>query len=94
MIDPRKIPLLFSVVVLPITFLGCVYYPWATLSPLRWLQYLVLLNPLVYMTEGLRASLTPQLPHMAVWASLLALAGGSIGLSVVSLRTFTRRVVT
>jgi ABC-2 type transport system permease protein len=93
-IDPRKIPLLFSVVLLPITFLGCVYYPWATLSPLPWLQYLVLLNPLVYMTEGLRASLTPQLPHMAVWAALLALIGGSIALSVVSLRTFTRRVVT
>ena len=93
-IDPRKITLLFSVVLLPITFLGCVYYPWATLSPLPWLQYLVLLNPLVYMTEGLRASLTPQLPHMAVWASLLALVGGSIGLSLVSLRTFTRRVVT
>ena len=64
-IDPRKITLLFSVVVLPLTFLGCVYYPWATLSPIPWLQYLVLLNPLVYMTEGLRASLTPQLPHMA-----------------------------
>jgi ABC-2 type transport system permease protein len=93
-IDPRKITLLFSVVLLPITFLGCVYYPWATLSPLPWLQYLVLLNPLVYMTEGLRASLTPQLPHMAVWASLLALVGGSIGLSLLSLRTFTRRVVT
>ena len=54
----------------------------------------MLLNPLVYMTEGLRASLTPQLPHMAVWASLLALVGGSIALSMVSLRTFTRRVVT
>src|SRR5580704_10730429 len=84
-IDPRKITLLFSVVLLPITFLGCVYYPWATLSPLPWLQYLVLINPLVYMTEGLRASLTPQLPHMAVWASLLALVGGSIALAVVSL---------
>jgi ABC-2 type transport system permease protein len=93
-IDPRKITLLFTVVLLPITFLGCVYYPWATLSPLPWLQYLVLLNPLVYMTEGLRASLTPQLPHMAIWASLLALIGGSIGLTAVSLRTFTRRVVT
>jgi ABC-2 type transport system permease protein len=93
-IDPRKITLLFSVVLLPITFLGCVYYPWATLSPLPWLQYLVLINPLVYMTEGLRASLTPQLPHMAVWASLLALAGGSTALAVVSLRTFSRRVVT
>jgi ABC-2 type transport system permease protein len=93
-IDPRKITLLFSVVLLPITFLGCVYYPWATLSPLPWLQYLVLINPLVYMTEGLRASLTPQLPHMAVWASLLALVGGSVALAIVSLRTFTRRVVT
>jgi ABC-2 type transport system permease protein len=88
-IDPRKITLLFSVVVLPITFLGCVYYPWATLAPVRWL----LINPLVYMTEGLRASLTPQLPHMAIWAALLALIGGSIGLGIVSLRTFTRRVV-
>lgn len=92
--DPRKIPLLFSVVVLPITFLGCVYYPWATLKPLPWLQYLVLLNPLVYMTEGLRAALTPQLPHMAIWASLLALAGGTLGLALVALRLFTRRVVT
>jgi len=64
------------------------------LAPLPWLQYLVLLNPLVYMTEGLRATLTPQLPHMAVWASLLALVGGSVGLGLVSLRTFSRRVVT
>jgi len=93
-IDPRKITLLFSVVVLPITFLGCVYYPWATLSPIPWLKYLVLVNPLVYMTEGLRASLTPQLPHMPVWATVLALLGGSIVLTAVSLRTFTRRVVT
>ena len=94
MIDPRKITLLFAVVVIPLTFLGCVYYPWATLTPILWLKYFVLLNPLVYMSEGLRASLTPELPHMPVWAFMLALVGGSIGLTIVSLRTFTRRVVT
>jgi len=93
-LDPRKITLLFAVVVIPLTFLGCVYYPWATLSPIPWLQDIVLLNPLVYMTEGLRASLTPQLPHMADWAFLLALIGGSIALTTVSLRMFHRRVVT
>ena len=93
-IDPRKITLLFAVVVIPLTFLGCVYYPWATLAPIPWLQYLVLLNPLVYMSEGLRASLTPQVPHMADWAFLLALIGGSVVLATVSVRTFTRRVVT
>jgi ABC-2 type transport system permease protein len=93
-LEPRKITLLFSVVLLPITFLGCVYYPWAALSPIPWLKVLVLVNPLVYMTEGLRASLTPQLPHMPVWAFLLALIGGSLALGFVALRTFTRRVVT
>ena len=93
-IEPRKITLLFSVIVLPITFLGCVYYPWGTLSPIPWLKYLVLLNPLVYMTEALRASLTPQLPHMPVWGFMLALIGGSLGVGLLAIRTFQRRVVT
>jgi ABC-2 type transport system permease protein len=93
-LDPRKVTLLFAVVVLPLTFLGCIYYPWAALTPVMWLKVLVLLNPLVYMTEGLRSSLTPELPHMPVWAFMLALVGGSAGLTLVSLRTFHQRVVT
>jgi len=93
-LDPRKVTLLFAVVVLPLTFLGCIYYPWAALTPVMWLKILVLVNPLVYMTEGLRASLTPELPHMPVWAFMLALVGGSVGLAIFSLQTFRRRVVT
>lgn len=93
-LDPRKVTLLFAVVVIPITFLGCIYYPWAALTPILWLKVLVLFNPLVYMTEGLRTSLTPALPHMPDWGFMLALVGGSIGLALVSLRTFRRRVVT
>ena len=49
---------------------------------------------MVYMSEALRAALTPQLPHMPVWAFSLALVGGSIGLGLFSLRTFRQRVVT
>ena len=93
-LDPRKVTLLFAVVVLPLTFLGCIYYPWAVLTPILWLKVLVLFNPMVYMSEALRASLTPQLPHMPVWAFSLALVGGSIGLGLFSLRTFRQRVVT
>src|SRR6202041_1121969 len=63
-VNPKQIGLIFGVVVMPITFLGCVYYPWAALSQLRWLQYGVLINPIVYMSEGLRSALTPALPHM------------------------------
>jgi|HubBroStandDraft_1064217.scaffolds.fasta_scaffold224133_1 ABC-2 type transport system permease protein len=92
--DPRKITLLFAVIVLPLTFLGCIYYPWAKLTPIPWLKYLVLVNPLVYMSEGLRAYLTPQLGHMPTWAYLTALIGGTLALGSLALRLFHRRVVT
>ena len=62
-VKPQQIGLIFGVVVIPITFLGCVYYPWAALTQMRWLQIGVLFNPIVYMSEGLRPSLTPG-PHM------------------------------
>ncbi|MGZ5213312.1 MAG: ABC transporter permease [Actinomycetota bacterium] len=67
-VSPRQVPLIFGIVVIPITFLGATYYPWASLTPIPWLKALVLLNPLVYMSEAMRVSLTPQFPHMALWA--------------------------
>jgi ABC-type polysaccharide/polyol phosphate export permease len=91
--DPRKIQVLFAVVLLPATMLGCVYYPWAALHSIRWLQILVLINPMVYMSEGLRAVLTPSLPHMPLWAVLLALVGGTIVFGSLAIRTFRNRVI-
>ena len=73
--------------------LGCVYYPWAALSQIRWLQIAVLINPMVYMSEGLRAVLTPTLGHMPMWAVLLALVGGTVVCTYLGIRTFTNRVL-
>jgi ABC-2 type transport system permease protein len=92
-VDIRKAQQFFAVVVTPLTMLGCVYYPWATLAHLRWMQYVTLLNPVVYMSEGLRAALTPQVSHMPDWAFLTALAGGTVVMSAIGLRTFLARVV-
>jgi ABC-type multidrug transport system permease subunit len=91
--DPRKMQMLFAVILLPATMLGCVYYPWAALEHIRWLQLLILVNPMVYMSEGLRAVLTPVLPHMPMWAVLLALVGGTAVFGYLGTRTFTRRVL-
>lgn len=93
-IPPRQIGLLFSVVLLPITFLGCIQYPWASLSSIRWLQILVLLNPLVYISEGLRATLTSRVDHMPAWAFCTALVVGVVGIGIASMWTFRRRVLT
>jgi len=93
-VQPHQVPLMFSVVIIPITFLGATYYPWARLSPIPWLKVVVLVNPLVYMSEGLRAALTPQFPHMnlvAIYGALIAYTGL---LTWAGINGFQRRVLT
>ena len=92
-VRPQHIGLMFAVILTPIMFLGCVYYPWASLASIRWLQVLVLANPLVYMSEGLRIALTPDVPHLSsgVTAGMLALLATI--LTTAGVRGFTRRVV-
>jgi ABC-2 type transport system permease protein len=90
--DPRTVPLLFGIVVIPLTFLGCIYFPWAQLESIRWLQILVLVNPLVYMSEGFRAALTP-VPHMHLYAVYPVLIGFTTLFVWVGLRSFKRRVL-
>jgi len=68
---PRAVPMMFGVVVIPMTFLGGTHYAWTSLAPVKlgswsWLQTLVLLNPLVYITEGFRAALTNE-HHMHLY---------------------------
>lgn len=92
-VTPRQIGLMFSVVVLPLTFLGAVYYPWSALEAVPWLQWLVLLNPLVYVSEGLRAALTPSIPTMPSAVVLLALLLSTVVLATAGLRGFLSRTV-
>lgn len=95
-VNPKQIGLIFGVVVMPITFLGCVYYPWAALGhdpKLHWIQRGVLLNPIVYMSEGLRAALTPALEHMNNALILGMLCFFLALLTWLGMKGFRRRVV-
>ena len=92
--EPRSAPWLFSVVALPLAFFGAVFYTWEALAPTPVIQYAVLINPLVYMSEGIRAATVAGIPHM----SLLAVYGALIGLTMVfmavGVRGFRKRVLT
>jgi ABC-2 type transport system permease protein len=92
-VQPQHIALMFGIVVVPVSFLGCVYYPWAAMHNVRWLQVLVLVNPVVYMSEGLRTTLTPSLPHMPAWVTLLALTVSLVVLGWFGMKGFLRRVL-
>jgi ABC-2 type transport system permease protein len=93
-VKPQQVTLVFSVVVIPVTFLGATYYPWAALDPIPWLKWAVLINPLVYMSEAFRAALTPQLPHMPIPAIYAAMIGSIALLGWVGIDGFRRRVTT
>jgi ABC-2 type transport system permease protein len=92
-VKPQQIGLIFSIVVIPITFLGCVYYAWDSLKAIRWLQIAVLVNPIVYMSEGLRSALTPTVPHMPNLLIVLALLISLGLLWTLGIKGFLRRVI-
>ena len=92
-VQPKQIGLIFSVVVIPITFLGCVYYPWAALGKIPWLQYGVLINPIVYISEALRSALTPTTGHMGNLSILAGLTFYLALLTWIGMKGFRRRVV-
>ncbi len=60
-----QIGIMFSLIVGPMIFFGCTYYPWSALASFPILQKIVLLNPFVYASEGFRSALVPQFPHLS-----------------------------
>jgi ABC-2 type transport system permease protein len=92
-VEPRQVPLIFSLLVIPMTFLGAVYYPWQSLSPLAWLKWAVLINPLIYLSEGMRLALTKDIPHMQVWAIYVAVVAFTAVFLKLGVDGFKKRVL-
>jgi ABC-2 type transport system permease protein len=91
--DQQHIGLMFSMVLTPMIFFGCTYYPWSALDKFPILQKIVLINPLAYASEGLRASVVPQFPHIPTGYTLLALAVFDGLLLALGLRQFQKKAV-
>ncbi len=91
--DQQHIGLMFSLVMTPMIFFGCTYYPWSALTKFPILQKAVLINPLVYASEGLRAMLVPGFPHLSTIAVLGALVFFDVLLLVVGLRQFEKKAI-
>ncbi len=89
-----QIGIMFSLIIGPMIFFGCTYYPWSALAAFPTLQKIVLLNPFVYASEGFRSALAPQFPHLSavvVFSGLLAFNAVFFWLG---LRQFRKKAVT
>ena len=92
-VGQTNIGLLFSLVLAPMIMFGCAYYPWSALASFPVVHIAVLVNPLVYASEGLRGTLAPQVPHMPVTVVIVVLAAIDIALMVFGLNRFFRKAV-
>jgi ABC-2 type transport system permease protein len=95
--EPQNIGMMFGFVILPITFLGGTYYEWTRLAPVKvgawhWLQTVVLINPLIYVNEGMRAAFTNS-PHMHLYIVYPVLIGFCVAFLALGLRNFRKRVL-
>jgi ABC-2 type transport system permease protein len=95
--EPRNIGLMFGFIILPITFLGGTYYSWTKLAPVTvagwpWQQTLVLINPLIYVNEGMRAAFT-NAPHMHLYVIYPVVTAFGVVFLAIGLRNFRRRVL-
>lgn len=92
-IAPQQIGLMFSVIIAPMLFFGCAYYPWRGLDVVPVMKYLVLINPMVYVSEGMRGALTPGVPHMSLAVVGAALVVIAVSFWMLGIRSFYKRAI-
>lgn len=92
-IPPNQVQAMFAVLILPITFLGATYYPWASLTHVEWLKWTIIVNPLLYANEVLRGLVAPSIPHMSEWASIPILLAFFILFCILGMKGIRKRLI-
>jgi ABC-2 type transport system permease protein len=92
LVQPNRISVAFAIVLTPLIFTGAGFYPWSALGDLRWFQVVTLFNPLTYVSEGMRATITSA-PHLGSGWIVLGLAGSVLAFGWLGVRGFVRRAV-
>jgi ABC-2 type transport system permease protein len=93
LVSPRRINIVFAVVVTPLLFTGSTQFPFLQIGSVRWFQVICALNPITYVSEGLRGSLTPQIVHLPTWLCFVALVVAVLLFGSIGIQGFVRRAL-
>jgi len=93
-VPPRRINIMFAVILTPLMFTGSTQFPWSSLNnDLLWFKVVCALNLLTYASEAMRAVLLPNSQNIALWVSLLVLVGAIALFGAIGVRGFMRRAL-
>jgi len=93
LVPPQRINVLFALIFAPLMFTGSVQFPWHALSGERWFQMVCAVNPLTYVSEGIRAALVPSVPHLPYGLCVVMSVLAIVALSWAGIRGFMRRAM-
>jgi ABC-2 type transport system permease protein len=93
LVTASKINIVFALVLTPLLFTGSTQFPWRSLESIRWFQVLCGLNPLTYVSEGMRGVMLPSVPHIPLWISTVVLLGFLAVFTTVGVKGFFRRAL-
>lgn len=91
-VPPNRISVMFAIVLTPLIFTGAAFYPWKGLDTLPWFQVVTLFNPMTYISEGMRATLTTTAHLGGGWIALGLLASVAL-FGTLGVLGFVRRAV-
>lgn len=92
-VPPNRISVALTLVLTPLIFTGSSQYPWPSLGHLRWFQVVSALNPMTYVSEGLRGLMAPSVPHIQTWICFVVAIGSLIVLTAIGMVGFKRRAL-
>jgi ABC-2 type transport system permease protein len=94
LVNPRRIQIMFAVVLMPLMFTGSTQFPWHGLVHLRWFQVVCALNPLTYVSEGMRSLLLgDEVQSIPLWIDLPVVLGASAIFATIGVKGFLRRAI-
>ncbi|MGH3438859.1 MAG: ABC transporter permease [Sciscionella sp.] len=94
LVTPRRINIMFAVILVPLMFTGSTQFPWFGLAHLRWFQVVCAINPLTYVSEGMRHLLLGgTVPSIPLWIDILVTVGACGIFGTIGIKGFMRRAL-
>lgn len=92
-IKPMQIAAMFPGFLMPMVFLGAIFFSWSDLAATPIIQKIVLINPLVYVNEALRGILTPQIGYMPLMFSVAGIIVSILIMGYFGAKRFTKMAI-
>lgn len=92
LVPPNRINIMMTVLLLPLMFTGSTQFPWRSLDIIPWFQVVCALNPLTYVSEGIRSLVLPSsIPSIPLWVDVPLVVLAVVVFGLIGTAGFVRR---